>query len=361
MPRPPTDPALQAIMVRLICDGASYKDAGAAVGLGPKAASNAHRRACGANKGHSQARRDAHANGRGHRKHTVDEHAFDRISSESAAYWLGFLSADGTVVCPVGERFPDTIDPARPLRGKSKSYSVQLELQAEDRAHLEKFKAFLHSSAPITLKTSVLSGKRVQQPRITISSKRITQRLISLGVGPNKSTNLRPCADVPPHLLRHYWRGLVDGDGSVSMRRPNKKRRRTSPDWVLSLIGTEAICAGFLYYLRACGVKTDVRVRPAKGSGVGIARCVEVGGVRLAQAVARLLYGDATVYLDRKHESVVQLLAQKPRDWFRVVLTKPMLTQLLASGRTQRSIAEEYGVSEAALSQLIKEYGIRRG
>jgi hypothetical protein len=358
MPPPPIEPELQAIMVRLIMEGASYREAGAAVGLGPKAARNAYVRVHGAAKGHSQARRDMHAKGNGYRRHTLSEEVFDSIESEAAAYWLGFLAADGTVVCPVSERPPDTIDPTRQLRGKSKSYSVQLELQSEDRAHLEKFKTFLSSSAPITLKTSVLSGKRVQQPRITISSKRMVQRLINLGVVPNKSASLSPCTEVPSELLRHYWRGLIDGDGGLRECPPNMERGKLSPYWVIALTGTEAICSGFLDYLRACGIETDTEVKP---DGIGIARRAEVGGVRLAQEVARLLYGDATVYLERKHDSALKLLAQKPRDWFRDVLTKAVLTQLLASGRTQRSIADEYGVSEAALSQLIKEYGIRRG
>jgi hypothetical protein len=62
----------------------------------------------------------------------VREDAFAGVADEATAYWLGFLFADGCVL--EANRIP---------------LVLALWLAAKDRAHVERFNAFLASDYPI--------------------------------------------------------------------------------------------------------------------------------------------------------------------------------------------------------------------
>lgn len=121
------------------------------------------------------------SNGETHRRHAVDESFFDIIDTEAKAYWLGFLTADGTI-------------------GNAR---IMLALQEGDIPHLHKFTASLHSSHPIALRTNTLKGKTYTYGQVYIGSLRIATALKQLGVGERKSFVVAPCNNVPNHLLAH--------------------------------------------------------------------------------------------------------------------------------------------------------------
>lgn len=258
----------------MIEEHCSYGDAGRAVGLGAKAARNAWARRFGGGKGSAQAQRDRCTNGRSFRRWCAREGIFEAICDEHVAYWLGFLSADGSVV-------------------SGKSYSVQLELQEGDRGHVAKFRDFVGSSAPIT-DHAVWTGKT--QPRVTVSSRRLVESLICLGVVPNKSLVISPCVSVPPGLRRHYWRGVVDGDGGIYDHKTH---------WTIELTGTQAMCDGLVSFLRDGGVQSVAVSRPHVTRA---SWSIGVGGRALARRAADLLYGGAQIFLDRKRADADRLL-----------------------------------------------------
>jgi hypothetical protein len=66
---------------------------------------------------------------RNHKLYSFNERAFDAPLSRDAAYWLGFLMADGALSRP----------PVNQLR---------LVLQARDRDHVAAFQAFLQAEHP---------------------------------------------------------------------------------------------------------------------------------------------------------------------------------------------------------------------
>lgn len=124
---------------------------------------------------------------------------------------------------------------------------------------------------------------------------------------PRKSWSLvPPTTNVRADLLRHYWRGHFDGDGWLSAPSAKAKRRV----WQLGLVGTAAVATAFAEFVqRECGVR--VRVGPEKRTGATWAAGIR--GVHQLKAVVGLLYGGATVSLERKRIKAARLTEETPR------------------------------------------------
>ena len=123
----------------------------------------------------------------------LNHEAFDIITND-AAYWIGFLFADGSVF--------------QQQRGGAPF--VQLRLSEIDRGQLEHFRQFLDSTHAITTSPPGNFGGYQSRAsvRYTVSSRRLAGRLLELG---------RYEGPIAPELTvsRHFWRGVVDGDGSI--------------------------------------------------------------------------------------------------------------------------------------------------
>ena len=135
-------------------------------------------------------------------KYTYNKNYFKQITTETQAYWLGFLYADGCI-----SRFY--------RNEKLKSMSLELTLQSNDIKHLENFRNDLEANIPIQHK--IISNK-YEADRIVINCTYMCQDLINLGCTPTKSLTLEfPNNEiVPKHLLKHFIRGYFDGDGGIS-------------------------------------------------------------------------------------------------------------------------------------------------
>src|SRR6266446_1171781 len=117
------------------------------------------------------------------RRHTCNYAYFHRVDTEEKAYWLGFLTADGCIT--TGDR-------------------VTVHLAAEDCGHLFKLKASLGASQTVS------RGRR--SCSLTICSPEMAADLAAHGLLPHKTFSTR-AAHIPSWLARHYWRGVLDGDG----------------------------------------------------------------------------------------------------------------------------------------------------
>jgi hypothetical protein len=212
-----------------------------------------------------------------HRKYRLDETFFDTIGTEDQAYWLGFLTADGTI----GDKF------------------VLLALQEKDIDHLYKFTSSLCSEHPVALKENTLQGKAYRCGEVHIGSTRLVAALKRLGVGKRKSFTVCPCEFVPDHLLSHYWRGVFDGDGFITQKRSGLFR---AIQWVVGLVGNREVVSGFEAFMRQytgqeASIKPHARIF-----------MVRYGGVALPQAILRVLYHDATIFLERKYHQVYDVM-----------------------------------------------------
>lgn len=215
-----------------------------------------------------------------HRAYSLDDRFFDVIDTEAKAYWLGFITADGCVRSgPQG------------AAGWNLS-QVNVKLKASDAGHLEKLKADLGAESPLI----PVPHKTHPGVQVSFSSRPLVDALIRLGVTPRKSLTVEPW-NGPDDLMRHYWRGLVDGDGTI-VRHPGEREK-----WHVRLIGSEAVVEAFRIWASAVSGSTA-----NKYPKVNIWSWT-AGGLASPQALARELYGDATVYLDRKYELAGRLIA----------------------------------------------------
>ena len=196
-----------------------------------------------------------------HQRYKLDTSVFDSIDTEEKAYWLGFLTADGNLCGNL----------------------LQVDLMLSDKGHLEKLRGFLGSDHPVLERATPYL-----QARLAISNERLASALrdLNLGFGNDKTHDARPWSG-PNNLLSHYWRGVIDGDGSLYI---------SSKKWNLALQGTPSICSAFSVWAQNLSSNSKGVVR----LGHGDVWCVRYSGDLSATSIIRGLYEHATVSLDRK-------------------------------------------------------------
>lgn len=195
------------------------------------------------------------------RKYSINHEIFSKIDTKEKAYWLGFLLADGDV--------------------SKKTNKISLNLSSIDKNHLYKFKKFLSSNSPI------LDIKDRNISQFAVFSPKIKKSLIKLGITPQKSFTVEK-----PHISKKlesdFWRGCVDGDGSLFIKRDGF--------YGISLCGTYKLIKEFSIFV---GKKLKIKCKePRKEASI---YKISWGGHELPAKVADLLYGDRPiVYLSRK-------------------------------------------------------------
>ncbi len=197
---------------------------------------------------------------------------FDQIDSPEQAYWLGFLGADGCMIAT--ERHPE-------------GDHLSVRLAARDKGHLVKLKAALGAHASVLDGVSKGFGKPAPSANLNVGSRRLTDALLALGVGPRKSATQEPWGG-PADLMPHYWRGLFDGDGSLAIKGPGL--------WTAFLCGSEACVRGFTEWAHGiCGTNATPYFRTG---------CwyVSISGRHQVAKLTRAMYENASVSLDRKQE-----------------------------------------------------------
>ena len=212
---------------------------------------------------------------------TVNDACFSEITEESA-YWAGFLMADGTVFI------------------KGESHKVVLGLSSADIGHLNKFRDFIGSSRKI-IEYSFINrdGNKQSVCSIAISSHQIVEDLGRFGVIPHKTS--RECVSESLKYNRHFWRGMMDGDGHMSLS--TKK-----PFALLQLCGSEIIMSQFCEFVKTISPKSYMK--PHKAKHANIYKCCTTGHKRVASTI-KALYSDCSIYLDRKKEIADRIITSE--------------------------------------------------
>jgi hypothetical protein len=247
-----------AEIIRRYQDGQGITEIGAAIGCTPSGAHRFLKRSGIQRRTQTQAKRLLHP---------LREDVFDEISEESA-YWIGFLMADGCVTYRRG------------------CYAIALVLKVSDREHVGDFLKFLGSNNILT------EEPKNGSVRATVQSKRLAEALAKFGVTPRKSKTARVIGletSVP------FWRGVVDGDGSVF----HDAKGRAG----ITLCGSEALVGQFSEFVRTVSPDCKANIHRMKGIF-----SFAVNGTH-AYRVAESLYGNCTVALARKLESARRILA----------------------------------------------------
>ena len=207
---------------------------------------------------------------------------FENIDTEEKAYFLGLIYSDGNV------------------REHNGGYFLNLELKREDRYILEKLASELKCGNKIydrNRKTNF--GESCTSSFTTCNSKKMFDDLSKFNIVPNKSHTTESFCDnieelIPFHLIKHFLRGLIDGDGTIS-------KRYTTNQNAISIYQNEIqFCYDFNRLLKIAiddeNLHENIIIN--KVSGVYNLRYRRINDVC---KICNFLYKDATIYLKRKY------------------------------------------------------------
>ena len=137
---------------------------------------------------------------RGNRKHFYNDNVFKKIDTAEKAYWIGFITADGYI-------------------NEDKNF-MRIKLQEKDKAHLYKFMNFIGGDeGMIKYEFHNITGNK--QWYIEVNGKSFIKSLVDLGIRQRKSSNEQWCDKIPEEYIKDYIRGIIDGDGHISLDRKN--------------------------------------------------------------------------------------------------------------------------------------------
>lgn len=208
-----------------------------------------------------------------------DETVFDSIDNEESAYWLGFLYADGNI--------------------SSTGNRLEVRLSIKDLSHLEKFRSFLKLTTEI--RTGICNGNGFCH--LSIRNKHLWNTLNNLGCHPRKSLIIKfPKLNIfkgnIKKLILHFIRGYVDGDGCLSMYKPKDKNTfRTE----LSLVGTKEFLTTVNKLFKNKGYIRNKSCKNWENKAYSLSF-----SDLISRKIARYLYEDSTIYLERKYNKYLQ-------------------------------------------------------
>jgi hypothetical protein len=207
------------------------------------------------------------------RNNTADYNYFKEIDSEEKAYFLGLIMADGYI--------------------EEKKNGVTIGLSGEeDIPILERFKECTQFSGKINEKKTKYKGSK-RHFRISIYSKQIVNDLASYGIVPRKSLICDLTDKFPSKYFRPFFRGLFDGDGSVSMTKRGSV--------CCSLIGSEKLISRLnKIYLEETGLISSIENKNTN-------KIMNFGGHFSTFCFLNWIYENATIYLNRKYTKYLQI------------------------------------------------------
>lgn len=212
-----------------------------------------YRKVCGiVMRNQSMAQRLKHQN-------TTNDLCFAKKTNE-ALYWVGFLMADGSII--------------KGGRG------ISLGLGILDKEQVDKFRNFVNASSKTYIYKNAASA--------IIHSKRIAQDLSRYGVVERKSKIAKASNDVCGS--RDFWRGVIDGDGSIGTYATGDR---------ISLTGSKFLCSQFLEFVQ----KYDIAIKAHVSNYIHNGSYEAVINGAAAKAAIKLLYENAKFYLERKMQS----------------------------------------------------------
>jgi len=209
-----------------------------------------------------------------------NEYFFDSIDTEIKAYWLGFITADGCIQIV-----------------EKRQNMLTIALSYKDSSHLNNFIKDINSKHNLyRYKSKDSNGHYHDTVRITLSSDHLIKSLLKLNIGPRK-TNTISFPSVKKPLLNHFMRGYFDGDGSVYLKSPDKRKGRTVRQLRTVIVGNEKFIKQYNCHLSALSKIKLPNITHDKS----ISR-IDVQGNNQAQQIYKFLYKNATRFMKRKKQ-----------------------------------------------------------
>lgn len=233
-----------------------------------------------------------------HRKYKINDKYFNKIDTERKAYILGLMYADGCV-----------------YSNKRDGKWAKLDLKYDDKELLEEIAREMDNKCPIKRHTYERNEYFSTQDktyefthdmcRLSFRSDQIISDLIKYGCVPAKTFKITFPSDeiIPDNLKRHFIRGYLDGDGSIShqVRTSTSKSRKTYLHFQITFTGTSAFVNSLKEYLNNNVVKFTGSIRSRWNNGHDNFTLF-IDGNNIIEKILDWLYDDSTLYLQRKYE-----------------------------------------------------------
>ena len=195
----------------------------------------------------------------------VTSNIFENLENKNVNYWLGFLTADGSI-------YEDRI---------------RLGLQEQDLGHIIKFKDFVNKDLKI-LKT--IKDNKYVGYNVCFRNKEIVYFLNELGITSNKSLTL----NINLNITKDFLRGVIDGDGYI------RKKGHEVSITTGSEIFAEQLKNSFVNLFNI----TPKIYKNSKNHKNTIYN-VTILGKEKVKFVLKELYTNADTYLERKYQNAV--------------------------------------------------------
>lgn len=202
-----------------------------------------------------------------------NERAFDVIE-DNAAYWCGFLFADGSI--------------------RKDAPVLCLKLSERDIDQIKAFREFMQSTNGIGRETHIKGGTKCYSVRLSLHSKHLCKRLKQLGLEHNRI----PCEELTTN--RNFWRGTIDGDGCIQIKPHNR----------LILVGSRLFLEKWITYIRRLYPNTVAKVRR---DGYRSIHIVQLYG-DCCRTVIKELYSDVDTVLMRKYYKAQEIINAQTRN-----------------------------------------------
>lgn len=210
---------------------------------------------------------------------------FEEIDSEEKAYFLGFMFADGYV-----------------YKGSKNAKAVGLEIHIRDIELIHKLKELLNTSNKVKYRKRA----NTEVCSINVYSTKMANDLEKYGIVQNKTKVTKHLPDIAIPYRRHFLRGLLDGDGWVTIDKKGYFH-------VGFVSFHKSIAEDFQ---KACNSLIEDKNHSSittKGKKCSGYVCAFQSQKQVKQLMTAL-YKDSTIYLTRKRELVEPLLCEFNND-----------------------------------------------
>ena len=192
---------------------------------------------------------------------------FTDFNREQDSYFYGLILTDGNISSP-----------------ESNARKIQIALQQKDRHILESLKSYLKSDNKLV----DFEKGELRYTHFGVGSETLYNRLVDLGCSWRKSTKEK-LPKFEWENNRHFWRGVIDGDGCLMYMSGVPKIR---------LIGSLEVTEGFnLFCWKHCFTQKRTLIKHPKTEGLFT---IDFNGEEALQ-IAKVLYHDCNLKLDRKY------------------------------------------------------------
>lgn len=199
---------------------------------------------------------------------------FENIDTEDKAYFLGLLYADGCV------------------SKDEDNNRISLTLQYGDKNIVEKMSDY------ILQENKVKYNEKNNTVRLQFKYKQIKDDLATHGCMPVKSFKIRMPTTVPKDLMRHFLRGLYDGDGCIHLYEDRKQV-------YVGLTSNKTFCEELQKYLLD-NIKINSRIKINKNGNPDMADLL-IDANAHKYLFLNFMYKNSNMSINRKFESYKEI------------------------------------------------------